>query len=287
MAIKRYVANADNTITNAYKSDLELRATGSNAGASDIVETYSIYGRQSTSSVELSRILMKFPVGSITTDRNNGVIPDSGSVDFILRLYNAPHSRTVPQNFSIVVEPLSKDWEEGYGLDLETYKDITNGNTGSNWIMRNSADVQEITKFTFSSDTLADYGAGAGANYIKLYNTAARYNFWFNDGSGDSAPSADGTEVTINIATASAAKASIAASFRNVVNGQSAFSAEPDPTDSSIIYVTASIGGGATDASIAGTLDGLAIVVQQTGNNATPWDKVGGDYITTANAAYP
>ena len=118
MAIKRYVANADNTITNAYKSDLELRATGSNAGASDIVETYSIYGRQSTSSVELSRILMKFPVGSITTDRNNGVIPDSGSVDFILRLYNAPHSRTVPQNFSIVVEPLSKDWEEGYGLDL-------------------------------------------------------------------------------------------------------------------------------------------------------------------------
>jgi len=287
MAIKRYVANADNTITNAYKSDLELRATGSNAGASDIVETYSIYGRQSTSSVELSRILMKFPIGSITTDRNNGILPASGSVDFILKLYNAPHSRTVPENYTIVVEPLSKDWEEGPGLDLETYKDVTNGNTGSNWIMRNSADLQEITKFTFSSDTLADYGAGAGANYIKLYNTATRYNFWFNDGSGDSAPSAEGTEVTINIATASAAKASIAASFRNVVNGQSAFSAEPDPTDSSIIYVTASIGGGATDASIVGTLDGLAIVVQQTGNNATPWDKVGGDYITVANSAYP
>ena len=121
MAIKRYVASANNTIRNAYESDLSTRGTGSNTGKSDIVETFSIYGRQASSSVELSRILMKFPIGSITTDRSNGVIPASGSVSFYLRLYNAPHSRTVPEDYTLVVEPISEEWEEGVGLDLTTY----------------------------------------------------------------------------------------------------------------------------------------------------------------------
>ena len=176
MAIKRYVANADNTITNAYKSDLELRATGSNAGAADIVETYSIYGRQSTSSVELSRILMKFPIDSITTDRNNGVIPASGSVDFILRLYNAPHSRTVPENYTIVVEPLANDWEEGPGLDLETYKeplviiDLTDDNPNSSPLIE---PVENISSPSLPSrililDVCEDIGLSTAVPNIKF-----------------------------------------------------------------------------------------------------------------------
>ena len=32
MAIKKYTADADNTITNAYQNDLETRGTGANAG---------------------------------------------------------------------------------------------------------------------------------------------------------------------------------------------------------------------------------------------------------------
>ena len=43
MAIKRYTATADNTITNAYKLDMLTRATGSNMGAADILEVFSIY----------------------------------------------------------------------------------------------------------------------------------------------------------------------------------------------------------------------------------------------------
>jgi hypothetical protein len=34
MGIKRYTADADNTITNAYKSNLRTRATASNMGCS-------------------------------------------------------------------------------------------------------------------------------------------------------------------------------------------------------------------------------------------------------------
>lgn len=288
MGIKKYVANADNTITNAFKSNLSTRATGANAGAADILETFSIYGRQATSSAEISRILVKFPVTDITTDRTNGVIPASASVSFYLRLFNAAHSKTVPSgSFTIVAEPISADWEEGFGLDLEEYKDVTNGNKGSNWIARKGEGLQEITKVTFSSDTLADYGAAAGANYIKVYNIKKRFNLWFNDGSGDSAPSVDGSEVEIDISSTSAAKASIAAQFHSVVNAQGSFSSNIDPTTSHIVYVTASTAGGATDSSVVGTLGGIALAVQQDGNNEIPWTKVGGDYITTANAAYP
>jgi len=51
MAIKRYNAIADNTISNAWQSNLSKRATGSNMGAADILEVYSIYNRAYTSSV--------------------------------------------------------------------------------------------------------------------------------------------------------------------------------------------------------------------------------------------
>ena len=94
MGIKRYIANADTTITNALRSNLRTRGTGANMGASDILETFSIYGQASGStglSSELSRILIKFPVTDISTDRTAGTIPASGSIKWVLRMYNAEH----------------------------------------------------------------------------------------------------------------------------------------------------------------------------------------------------
>jgi len=130
MAIKRYVANADNTISNGYQSNLSTRATGSNMGLADVSEVYSIYGRESSTSSELSRIITKFSISDISSDRTAGTIPASGQVNFYLRLYNAETSNTVPKDFKLVVEAISRDWNEGDGLDLENYKD-----TGvSNWI---------------------------------------------------------------------------------------------------------------------------------------------------------
>ena len=51
MAIKRYVAAKDNTITNAFNSTLlaSQRGTGSNMGAADVLEIFSIYGQASGS----------------------------------------------------------------------------------------------------------------------------------------------------------------------------------------------------------------------------------------------
>lgn len=130
MAIRRYVANADNTIVNAYKQNLQTRATGSNMGQADVSEIYSIYGRATTSSAELSRILTQFDTTTIVSDRTAGIIPVSGNVSFYLRLYNAETSKTVPKNFKVVAQAISRSWSEGDGLDLENYKDAD----VSNWI---------------------------------------------------------------------------------------------------------------------------------------------------------
>lgn len=147
MAIKRYFALKDNTITNAYESNLTYRATGSNMGGSDILETFSIYQQAYTSSAkqyEEARILIQFPatgsnlindVISIKTDRSTGKIAASGSVNFYLKLYNARHGLTTPSNYKLAVNALDADWQEGNGLDMDNYTDVLYGDTaGSNWI---------------------------------------------------------------------------------------------------------------------------------------------------------
>ena len=133
MGIKRYVANKDATITNAFKLDLSTRATGSNMGEADVTEIFSIYAQATTSSIEKSRALYEFPITDISTDRTNGDIPASGSVDFYLKLHNAKHGLSLPRQATYVVQPISQDWDEGEGLDMESYLD-----SGScSWKMRN------------------------------------------------------------------------------------------------------------------------------------------------------
>jgi len=134
MAIKKYYANKDNTITSAFKSNLTTRATGANMGLSDILETFSIYGQASTSSTELERILIEFPINEVSLDRTRGLIPASGSVSFYLNMYNAPHNQTTPRELELAVLPISSSWQEGTGLDMDDYKDVTNDGEGSNWI---------------------------------------------------------------------------------------------------------------------------------------------------------
>ena len=130
MAIKRYYAHLDNTITNAYEENLITRGTGANMGAADILEVFSIYGQASGTSglsSEKSRAILKFnctaSTNSIKYDRDNNLIPASGNVDFYLRLYNAPHGQTLPKNYTLDVAAITGSWDEGTGLDMELYKD--------------------------------------------------------------------------------------------------------------------------------------------------------------------
>ncbi len=163
MALIRYTASADNTITNAYQSNLQTRATGANAGEADVMEIFSIYGRQTPTSslapasTELSRLLIQFPISTLSADRTAGNLPNSGSVEFFLKLYNTPHSRTVPKNYKLTVAAVSQSWQEGNGLDLTNYLDVVRKNSGSNWIQ-----AQKGTNWTLPG---GDYLTGADFEY--------------------------------------------------------------------------------------------------------------------------
>jgi len=127
MSIARYTASLDTTIVNAFEADLSTRASGSNMGYADSLEIFSIYGQTSASvgqSQELSRALIKFPISSISADRTAGTIGASGSVSFYLKMFNAEHPFTLPQDFTLVVAPISQSWTEGTGLDMDEYQDL-------------------------------------------------------------------------------------------------------------------------------------------------------------------
>tara|TARA_Y100000310_G_scaffold339106_1_gene430765 strand:+ start:3891 stop:5462 length:1572 start_codon:yes stop_codon:yes gene_type:complete len=142
MAIKRYFADKNNTITTAFGRDLLTRGTGSNMGLADSLEVFSIYAQATSSSYEEARILIQFPITSsvvagVTTildDRDAGLIPASGSVDFYLRVYNVATDQPLARNFTLVASPLSQSWQEGSGVDLDGYTDLTYDGTGSNWM---------------------------------------------------------------------------------------------------------------------------------------------------------
>jgi hypothetical protein len=139
MAIKRYIATSDNTITNAFQMDLQTRATGSNMGSADILEAFYIYGQVSSSAgttAEKSRILIQFDTDKMNADRTNGLIPISGNVAWYLNMYNAPHTFTLPKDYKMVIKVCSGSWQEGTGLDMDNYTDQTYGSTGSNWVRK-------------------------------------------------------------------------------------------------------------------------------------------------------
>ena len=162
MGIKRYIANSDNTITNAFEADLTTRGTGSNMGASDILEVFSIYGQTSGAAgytVEESKVLINFPVSTIISDRASKYIPGIGGVNFVLKMYNAIHSSTTPTEFTMTVAPISASWTEGFGLDMDEYSDLG----VSNWIKRNSSTNWNAQ----GGDFLTGSGASTGSYYFE------------------------------------------------------------------------------------------------------------------------
>jgi hypothetical protein len=164
MAIKKYVADADNTITNAFEENLSTRGTGANMGASDSMEVFTIWGQRSGSatgvSLEKSRALVKFPISEIITDRAGGDVPASGSVSFYLRVFNAVHPNTLPINYSLSILPVSQSWDEGYGLDMEGYKDAGT----ANWLTASSSEVWGSEGGTFHTESAALSAADAATN---------------------------------------------------------------------------------------------------------------------------
>lgn len=152
--IKRYTAEKDTTITNAYGIGNITRATGSNTGAADSLEVFALYGNESVGSLEKSRILVQFPVSDIISDRNNGDIPASGNVNFYIKMFDVAHVETTPKQYTLELSPVITEWDEGQGLDLDTYLDpgIGSYGLGANWINARSSSSGPVAWTTPGGD---------------------------------------------------------------------------------------------------------------------------------------
>tara|TARA_R100000697_G_scaffold70950_1_gene83285 strand:+ start:936 stop:2804 length:1869 start_codon:yes stop_codon:yes gene_type:complete len=226
MAIKRYYATKDNTITNAFKSNLTIRGVSGNMGQSDILEVFSIYGQVSSStegfSSELSRVLIEFDINTINADRTSNLIPASGSVNFFLKMYDAEHTQTTPKNYELVVQAISQSWDEGLGLDMEEYRDLDASNyisasSGVPWAEnsgRATALIETVAKelltagtfrLTDADGTSTTYGFTAGVN-VSANTTAYTPGTTVNIGidgmaGGDAGATADQIIARINAGT--------------------------------------------------------------------------------------
>ena len=163
MAVRRFKATKDNTITNAFKNNLQTRGTGSNMGASDILEAFVIHGQTSASisatNAEQSRILIEFDINNMLADISAGTVPSS-SVDYVLRMFNCPHAQTTPLSYSLDVSMVKTNgWQEGSGLDMENYSDLGE----SNWIYADSSTAWNLEG--------GDY-YGVGSNAVTVHSSS-------------------------------------------------------------------------------------------------------------------
>jgi hypothetical protein len=158
--LKKYIASKDTTITDAYGISKLSRNIYSNMGMADSLEVFANYNyiEEDLYESEKSRILLQFPIDSIILDRSLNKIPESGSVDFYFYLYNVEHPDTLPEKFTLVVSPISRSWDEGYGKDLDSYGDPGFGSQGlgANWIYSSSSSLGLVAWNSEGGDFYAD-----------------------------------------------------------------------------------------------------------------------------------
>lgn len=181
MTVLKYQAVKDTVITNAYQRNLQTRATGSNLGASDVLEVFSIFAQASTSSYELARILIEFDTETMLQQRNLNLLPDSGSVSFYLRMFDAPNNETTPRDFTLQVAPISGNFEEGVGMDMENYTDITRDELGANWVNRASGSLWVVEGGDYLTSVTSSQTFSEGGEDLEIDITPI-VEEWLNGG---------------------------------------------------------------------------------------------------------
>ena len=260
MGIKRYFAIADNTISNSFSDDLSTRQTSANAGKSDILEVYSIYGRSSAESVELSRVLITFDLEDLSLANQ-----PSGS-RYFLKLFNARHSESVPTGFTMVTRPISDPWVEGDGLDLITYSDEDE----SNWLARLPDKIAQTITITANSGNVADYENQS----ISLFDGEnSRFNFYFKTDQEASSQILVGDDVEVDLDGEVPVE-----KLEEVINARPEFSATREGNVIEVVNTVAGKADSPLSTVFVDPEDQPDLVVTVSGVDYTPWASAGGAY---------
>jgi len=113
MSVKRAFALQDTYI--------DERSLTANLGLSPILQVHNIFSTVKDRK-EFARIFIKFNLSALTGSINAGDLPDpttDSTVSAYLYMFDAKHEDEIATSFNIDVHPLTQEWDEGRGLDIE------------------------------------------------------------------------------------------------------------------------------------------------------------------------
>jgi len=116
MGFARFFPQKDTWITNATENNIPL--TASNYGSDPVLTVFSRKDEIVSGSIELSRILIKFPITELSGKIFNDLTIPSSSVTYKLKMFNMRHGNTVPTSYDLHAYPITRDWDEGTGTAL-------------------------------------------------------------------------------------------------------------------------------------------------------------------------
>lgn len=167
---KTLKADRDAYITNRVIND--KRRLSSNTGAAGTLDLYKLYGFSSSGSIintELTRLLLHFDLQPIRDLITAGKISiNNPSFTCTLKLSDVYGGQPTPKNFTAVVYPLSRSFDEGVGRDIVQYADtdVCNFLSGSRaqgaWLLsgcERAGGATETVDYITSSATVVSYKA--------------------------------------------------------------------------------------------------------------------------------
>jgi hypothetical protein len=121
-------ASKDAYITNKIINQT-FRATDANVGQAGTLDLFKLYDENKLSGVsgqpETTRLLLKFDLNKIKDMQDNAKIDiNSSNFKCLVQLHDVYGGQTTPENFDLILFPLSKSFDEGSGYDIASFRDV-------------------------------------------------------------------------------------------------------------------------------------------------------------------
>jgi len=121
-------ASKDTYITNKIINKL-FRATDANVGQAGTLDLFKLYNENtlsgSSEQTELSRLLLQFDLNSVSQMQARGLIDiNDSSFKCFVKLHDVYGGQTSPENFDVILFPLSQSFDEGSGYDITGFRDV-------------------------------------------------------------------------------------------------------------------------------------------------------------------
>jgi len=131
-------ASKDTYITNRIIRNA-FRATDTNVGQAGTLDLFKLAGESSyttdgplisgtTDPIELTRLLLKFDLSPLYALTSSILDISDQSFKCTLKMFDVIGGQTIPSNFTAILYPLSKSFDEGLGRDVISYEDIDSCN---------------------------------------------------------------------------------------------------------------------------------------------------------------